>query len=111
MMELFEDDNNRREFCENMHYNVQETLKMWGDVLSQGNKHGWSNEVQFEDKDLYYAVQIFLTMCASRLHNSGKDMDMGELENRMQSFINDNLGICFTIPEKEDEENPENEEL
>lgn len=104
MMELFENDSNLMEFCISMHNNVHETLKLWGNVLSQGVEHGWCNDVRFNDKDLYYAMQIFLTMCASRLHNSGNDTSMDDLEEKMTAFLNDNLGVGFRLPEKEKEE-------
>jgi hypothetical protein len=112
MMELFENDNNLMEFCNSMHTNIHETLKMWGDVLSQGVKHGWCNDVNFNDKDLYYATQILLSMCASRLHNCGNDVTMNDLEEIMSNFLNDTLGVEFKLPEKDEKsETDENEVL
>lgn len=110
MMELFENDSNLMEFCNSMHTNIHETLKMWGDVLSQGVEHGWCNDVNFNDKDLYYAMRILLSMCASRLHKCENDVTMDDLEKIMGEFLNNTLGVDFKLPEKEKEEENKSDE-
>lgn len=98
----FASDKGMEAFCESMHTNISETLKLWGDVLIEGCEHGWCEKMDFDDRDIYYAMKMLLAICGNKAKRGGVGTDAVSDEASMREYIASRFGITFDW-------NPENE--
>lgn len=92
------------DFCESMHTNISETIKMWGDVLVEGSEHGWCDKVNFTDRDIHYAAKILLAICENRAKRDGVEVNPDSDYLSVKEYIMSRFGVSFDW-------SPENEEV
>ena len=95
-------DKGMDEFCESMHTNISETLKLWGDVLIEGCEHGWCKKMKFDDRDIYYAMKMFIAICENKARKEGVEINEVSDEMSVREFIMSHFGFTFDWkPEKQ----------